>query len=340
MCCACHFAGLGWRFYSILGLNDAGNPQHRQLLISTAPFRLSAERGLSRLDWLIRPFEALAARTPTPPGPSHIDIALAGAVAFVSAVTAAWCASRMGDVYLADAATNIWFDADTPRVFRNLLSASSDHYRTSVHPLSGLMLTPPAWALHKFAGLPQSLAAKVVIVGSAAGIAGLYVLTLRLIGIGVLTTACLSALLVASAAFLHWAGAIELFAPAAFTINLPIAALAAGSRLGMTAWIAAFALSLSVTVTNWMVGIAAGLIRWRRLPFVGIAAAALIVVMALSVIQKATFNYNAALFFNPRGLIAERQWTQVAMEFRGDAVSIASTDFRPFYIPRISCLHL
>ena len=287
------------------------------LISRAASIRFAAERALSRFDWFFRPFEVLADQTPTPPRLLPADLALAGIVVFLSALTAAWCASRMGQTYLADAAVNIWFDADTPRVFKNLLSPSSNHYRTAVHPISALTLTPPAWALHKFVRLPQLLAAQIVVVGTAAGIAGLQVLTLRLMGIGMVAAACLSALLVASAAFLHWGGTVELFAPGGFTVMVAFAALAAGSRLGATAWIVVSALSLSITVTNWMAGLAASLVRWRRLPFIGITAAALVVVMALSVIQKSTFN-NAALFFNPRGLIAERAWTQPLMERRSN----------------------
>lgn len=286
-----------------------------RLMNRTAFIRLAAERILSWFDWFFRPFEVLADQTPTPQRLLWADVALVGVVVFLSALTAAWCASQMGQAYLADAAYNIWFDADTPRVFKNLLSPNSDHYRTSVHPISALTLTPPAWVLHKFVGLPQPLAAQIVIVGSAAGIAGFYVLSLRLMGIGMVATACLSALLVGSAAFLHWGGTVELFAPGGFTIMVTIAALAAGSRLGATAWIVVSALSVSITVTNWMAGLAASLVRWRRLPIIGITAAALLVVMTLSVIQKSAFS-NAALFFNPRGLFAERAWIQPRMESR------------------------
>jgi len=282
--------------------------------------RLTAQRVVSRFNLFFRPFEVLADQTPTPPRLFPADVALAGTITILSAVIAAWCASLMGQAYFSDAAIDIWFDADTPRVFTNLLWASSSHSRTSVHPLSALTLTPPTWALHKLVGLPQVLAAQVVIVGSAAGMAGLYALTLRLMGISFVVTACLSALLIASAAFLHWSGTVELFAPGSFTIMIAIAALAAGSRFGAIAWIAVSAMSLSVTVTNWMAGLAASLVRWRRLPFVGITLAALVLVMTLSVIQRSAFN-KALLFFDPRGLMAERAWTQPLMELREKEVA-------------------
>jgi hypothetical protein len=277
--------------------------------------QIAAERVLTKLDWFFRPFEALADRTPTPPRLLRTDIALVSAVTILAALIAGWCASQMGQAYLDQAAYNIWFDADTPRVFGNLLSPRSDHYRTAVHPVSSLVLTPPTWGLHKLVGLSQPLAAQIVVVISAAGIAGLYVLTLRLMGIGMVFAACMSALLVASAAFLHWGGTVELFAPGGLTIMVAIASLAAGSRLGSNAWIAVSALSLSITVTNWMAGLAASLVRWRRPAFIKVTVAALITVMALSLVQKYVFS-NAALFFNPSGLIAETEWTQSSMEKR------------------------
>lgn len=285
----------------------------------------AAEWILTKFDWFFRPFEALADQTGTPPRLLRTDMALAIAVMIFSALVACWCASRMGQAYLDRAVFNIWFDSDSPRVFENLLSRHSNHYRTAVHPISALMLTPPAFALHKLVGISQPLAAQIIVVICAAGIAGLYSLTLRLLGMGMVFAACMSALLVVSAAFLHWGGTVELFGPGGFTIMAAIAALAAGSRLGLKAWIAVSALSLSITVTNWMVGLAASLVRWRRFAFIKVTVVALTTVMALSLVQKSAFN-NAALFFNPSGLIAEKEWTQSSMEKREDLAEQSLVD--------------
>ncbi len=57
---------------------------------------------------------------------------------------------------------DLWFDADTQRVFDNLTDRYSDHYRTSVHPLASLLLSTPTIIL-KNLGLPPELAARLVL---------------------------------------------------------------------------------------------------------------------------------------------------------------------------------
>jgi hypothetical protein len=55
---------------------------------------------------------------------------------------------------------NVWFQADTARVYSNLTDRGSNHYRTSVHPLFSLATNPIITILNK-AGLEKQTAVKL-----------------------------------------------------------------------------------------------------------------------------------------------------------------------------------
>jgi hypothetical protein len=53
-----------------------------------------------------------------------------------------WGFRTLGPALDSAASFNIWVQADAPRVISNLTDVASNHYRTSIHPASSIILTP------------------------------------------------------------------------------------------------------------------------------------------------------------------------------------------------------
>lgn len=164
--------------------------------------------------------------------------------------------------------TNIWFDGDLPKIRKisenrvvQLASFSAKH------PL----YWPAAWAgnhLLEMAGvdplerlrIPTALAAVAWTIGMFA--------LLRMVTGRLLDATLLTGLAMTSASALFWGVVPEVFLPGSLTI---IAALYLAARAGKQvastpAYVIVSAATLSVTVTNWMVGILATLAShpWRK----------------------------------------------------------------------------
>jgi hypothetical protein len=129
-------------------------------------------------------------------------------------------------------------------------------------------------------------------------------------------TVVFAALYLLSAAFIDWYAVIELNSVAGVTIVLALLALASGRTISPLWWLLISAGTLSITVTNWSVGLAATLVRWPPKRFAEISAAALALIVLLSSAQYFLFS-NASLFFLPRSVVDETQWTQIAQQRNG-----------------------
>ena len=71
--------------------------------------------------------------------PSRADIAAAVALAAVGAAVAWYGAGVIGMRIIDSRRLDLWFQSDAPRIFENLTSRRSDHYRSEVHPLFSLI---------------------------------------------------------------------------------------------------------------------------------------------------------------------------------------------------------
>lgn len=61
----------------------------------------------------------------------------------VATVGCYWLSSRYDPMIIYESTASSHFDADIPRVFRNMTERSSDHYRTKVHPIFSLAAYAP-----------------------------------------------------------------------------------------------------------------------------------------------------------------------------------------------------
>ncbi|BAY48499.1 hypothetical protein SAMD00079811_61240 [Scytonema sp. HK-05] len=191
---------------------------------------------------------------------------------------------------------DVWFDADITRVFFNMISRWSDHYRTKVHPLFSLIAFPPVYLLSR-AGLEEITAVRIVIAAvSSLWISAVFVL-LRLLGCRRFDATLFSILAATSAAAMFWFVIPETYSFGSLSLLLALCLVAiAQYRKPSSLWyMVVSALTLSVTTTNWMAGILATIANhpWKRA--LQITANAFCLVVVLWAVQKRIFP--SAVFF-------------------------------------------
>lgn len=179
---------------------------------------------------------------------------------------------------------NLWFEADASRVFSNLIDRNSNHYRTSVHPLASLFLSTPTIALIKL-GVPADTAARLVVASGAGTLATCFFLTSRRLLARTLDALIFTALLLSTTSFLFFASAFELYAWGGATILLVLLAAAHNGRHKAAGLVVTSALSLGLTVTNWMAGVAAAVTRFGLCHGIHFTVLAFALVAALAVVQ-------------------------------------------------------
>ena len=244
---------------------------------------------------------------------SRLNWADAGLSAIFAAVAVAiglWGFGVLGHALQTAASFNLWFQADSPRVIENLTDRHSNHYRTAVHPAASLLLTPGVIALHTL-GIPALLACEALILAAAAVCGGGFFIALRLMGLPKPAAAVFAALYLSSAAFIYWYSQIELNTVGGATIVLALLALAHGRTKSELWWVLVSAATLSITVTNWSIGLAATLVRWPLKNTLSISVAALATVILLSLAQSLSF-WHAAWFFRPAAVTAEARWSALS----------------------------
>lgn len=196
----------------------------------------------------------------------------------------------------------VWFQGDTGRVFADMIWHDANHYRTSVHTLFVMMALPPCYIMRKLFGIEAYDAVRILSVALAfAWTAGLYLL-FRLSS-AQRTGAILFTLLGAmSSASIFWFTTSETYAWGSLSIvgALVFAALSDRRSFPAAAYVVIMIATASATITNGVVGAAATLanLRWKRTLLAGIAA--LVVLFALSFLQKAVFP-TASLLLSSNG---------------------------------------
>lgn len=190
---------------------------------------------------------------------------------------------------------NIYFQADINSVYENMVVRSSNHHRTSGHPLFSLLAFIPA-ALFRALGFgPVESVRAVLALVAALAVAGFFTL-LRRLSFQRLDAVLLSALLLSSSAFVFWTTVPETFAFGGLSILIAAcfyASRKAGER-GFVAQVAVNVVTVAFTVTNWMI---AGIGTILSVPFkraIKIFALAAVATLALWGVQRASFQSSGA----------------------------------------------
>jgi hypothetical protein len=197
---------------------------------------------------------------------------------------------------------NFWFNADPDRVLRDLTSGV--HRRTSVHPIFPILLGAPTRLLIFF-GFALITAAKIILVIAGVFSAVFLYLASRSIGIRLQDSILLHLAFMSSASFLFWFGLIETFPLSAPMTSFMIWIACVKPRTWV--WILGSAATLSVTTTNWSLGLFASYFGTNRVRFILINVCAFVMVVFLALVQKRLMP-SSDLFFLPGSVGRESVW--------------------------------
>jgi hypothetical protein len=165
---------------------------------------------------------------------------------------------RVLDSVRQHACNDVWFRADIFRVYRTMTVRHASNFRSRVHPFFPAASLVPVRALIKLGSDTRTAVRIVVGAEAAAWIAVLYAM-LRAIGCRWLAATAFSLVGAASAAAWFWLPISETYTLGSISIMVPVIVAAVLERRAVRdRWLVlANVLSFSITVTNWMAGIAA-----------------------------------------------------------------------------------
>jgi hypothetical protein len=197
--------------------------------------------------------------------------------------------------------SDIWFDADLPKM-ACLMSdrQAGQHSITTEHPLISLLAYAPTRAVRAIAGTGKAVAIRVVVAIASATWAAMLFTLLRVIGCRAIDAALFTLLGIVSAAGMFWMAVPESFLPGAITLLLPLWAAVRARRESSIAL--ASAASLSVTITNWIAGLALAATALPRRRAVQVSANALVIVSALWFVQSWLFPENVYFLGSSRAI--------------------------------------
>lgn len=217
------------------------------------------------------------------------DIAIIIVLMFAAGF-ASYQGSQAVDPVILDEKTIVvkWFTADTMRVFANMTDRWSDHNRIKVHPLFSLLTFPPVYFLNTVLGIKAIAAVRIVIAAVASLWLGTLFLLLRLIGCQRFDATLFSLLAATSAAAVFWFVVPETYPFGSLSILFALCFVALGQyfKLSPLWYVLVSALTMSFTITNWMVGILVTVVNYSWKQALQISANAFCLVTLLWGLQK------------------------------------------------------
>ena len=185
---------------------------------------------------------------------------------------------RMPDWLVSDGTYyDVWFDGDCPRVVQQAVNRLSDpRDRTIMHPLYSLMAFPLTGLLSA-ALVIKPLTALRLAISLAAGLwTGLLFLLFRLIGCRRFDAVLFTVLGAVSASAMFWFSVPESWVFSSVTVLVPLLLLVVAERrtIPVRWYILMSAATLSMTLSNWMLGlfIAFEKFNWRRALWISLSA--------------------------------------------------------------------
>lgn len=250
------------------------------------------------------------------------DVVLATVLGLAAAAFAVWRFYGF-DFSVMTTVFDLWYDGDAPRVVESNLDRFSQlHYRTAVHPLFALLVSLPLVIISKL-GLSPQAATALFIGASAFALAAMFYAAARSIAVQRFGAILLTVLLFTTSAAMFWAVVPESYALGGATILLSLIWLASARSAQDTAsGPLQSALSLSITITNWMAGLVAALLAMGPRRGLWISVLGFLIVVGLSLVQQLIFP-NAGKMFN---ILEEANYVLVDRLTIGDRVaSLAHT---------------
>lgn len=281
---------------------------------------------------------------------SRADILLAAVFGLLGIAASVWAFTQTHRAPGLHTLLDIYLNSDVPAWEQNFVSTDGMHSRTSVHPIISILLYPFGALLTSVGVDPLSAAKTLIVVIMGANVA-LFTLITRLLGLPRSVGAAFSMLFLISAGFLFWSGVVESYPFACFSVLLALFMMLRVRSAHWSWWIAVNVLTLGFLITNWMFGLIAMAVRLKLKPFLAISVSSFFIVVALSVIQNATFE-KAAFFFNPEPILREARFFQPIMEVEGSyeedwrpvsnlrSIYVTSVVAMPVYLQEFSGYHV
>jgi hypothetical protein len=240
----------------------------------------------------------------------RIDGLIVAALAIAIAISTYIGTYQIPDPIFTDFyAQDVWFGSDIPTVFGNITSLNSDFGRNNKHPLLPIIIFPIVFGLGKLLHIDSLSAVRLFVVGvSILWISSLYTL-FRVMGCYRLDSILFSLLGGVSAASIFWLVIPESFASGSLTILLGLIfiVLTQFRQFSSLWYVVVNVLSVSITITNSMVGLLATFVnnRWRKTAV--IAVVSLLGATGLWILQRIVFT-NSGFPFQPGTFIGEKKF--------------------------------
>jgi hypothetical protein len=237
------------------------------------------------------------------------DFAIAALLAITSAVLSAATFRYLDQVLYGLLGIDFWFQSDMTRVFYNMTGVESSHYRASVHPLFSLIIYHLGFAVkYVAAAIFHAITDEQTFQLINAAVAGtwmacLYIL-LRLLTLRRIDATLFSLLGALSAASLFWFSVPETYSFGSLTILLALIVAVVHQRRAVSeGWfVAVSAATLSITVTNWMAGLAATFLSMRIPKAIRVSVLAFAAVYLLWMLEKYLFPSAGSFLHNSEEL--------------------------------------
>jgi hypothetical protein len=187
--------------------------------------------------------------------------------------------------------SDIWFEADLPRVFENMSIRESYHGRDKVHPLFGLVSYPPVFILKNVFSMEPITAVRLVIASVAFIWTLLLFILFQAMGCRLLNMILFTLLGMLSAAsmFLFVVPETYSFGSATIITALLFTIISQKETIRLKWYVLINILTASITTTNWMAGILATLVNHRLKMTAIIITSAFAAITALWGVQKQIF---------------------------------------------------
>jgi hypothetical protein len=212
---------------------------------------------------------------------------------FFLAITACWLTWNLTHKISVglrnENAGDVWFEGDVSRVFYNMSARNSDQSRSSVHPIFALVAYPACLLFHKVAHLSYTDSADAFLAFTAAAWTMLMYLVLRRLNFDHVLATFGTLMGLASSAAILFFSVPETYSLASVSIlgAVLLFLTTKGSRWEEEGAMLASASSLSITVTNWTLGLLLTYRRRRLREWLQLSANAFLIITLLWSLQKA-----------------------------------------------------
>jgi hypothetical protein len=195
------------------------------------------------------------------------------------------------DLWVDPYGRNVWFESDPPKIVEILADRAAEQYRSNLHPLFTLAAYPPVFAMRRVAGLSFEHSVRLFVALVAAAWGALLYLLLRLVLRRPLDAALMALLGLTSASAVCWLPVAERYPLGSVSILAMLVVLALGpDRVARPLWWAlASGATLAVTITNWMVGLAALVAVFPLRRAAAIAVGGLVLVVGCWGVERLVF---------------------------------------------------